>query len=300
MIDIEVQSQSQLGVISRPFSPQLKARTLSDPLREFYQSKVARIQAIDYPVVGVDISSWQGSIDWSRLAAKVYFVFIRAGRGNADRDAMYSVYLTNAHAKKRAVGVYWYMKPNTTGNWKNHLASIIPVYKSSGSQLPMVFDFEETALNKSNTMAWMTKIINGFKEETDQYPMIYTSSGFWNTNLERSDLPKQCLLWVAHWTTADTPIIPNDWGQINNPKTWTFWQHSSKGSGIDYGVSSLNIDLDRYHYSLSAFNSQFKTNLLPLDGTVPPPPPPPPPVEPTHDEKVERLWAYAKKQGWEV
>lgn len=303
MKDIEDQSQNQLGKISRPFSPQLKARTwYFDPVREFLQSKVQKAQAVDYPVVGVDISSWQGTIDWAKLASKIYFVFIRAGRGNADRDAMYNSYLTNAHAQKRAVGVYWYMKPNTTSNWKQHLASFVPIYKDSGSQLPPVFDVEETALNKSGTMAWMYKIQRDFEDQTNVTPMIYTSPGFWNGNLERSDFPKQLPLWVAHWTTADSPLLPNDWGAINNPKTWTFWQHAVLSNGAEYGVSSAKLDHDRYQYSLAYFNSQYKMNLLPLDDTVPPPPPPPPPppVEPTHDEKVERLWDYAIKQGWEV
>lgn len=295
MEDIEVKYRNQLGTISRPFSKQLKARETisihtyrdennklhidfrSDPVREFLQSKVQRIQAVDYPVVGVDVSEWQGTIDWAKLASKVYFVFIRAGYGNTYRDSKYNSNLSNAHSKGRGVGIYWYVKPNNNSNWRNHLDTIVPIYKDSGSQIPMVLDVEETALNKTDTTAWVYKLQRDFEDRTGVSPIIYTSAGWWNYNTYRNDWAKQLTLWVAHWTTADSPIIPNDWALINNPKTWTFWQWSSKGIGADYGVSSASIDLNRYHYSLIAFNSQFKMNLPSLD-TTPVPPPEPPPV----------------------
>ncbi len=295
MKDIEIAYVKDLGKISRPFSPQLKARQWTDPIREFYRSRIAKIEAILYPVVGVDISYWQGGIDWSRLASKVYFVFIRAGRGNADKDTFYGNYLKAAHNKGRGIGIYWYMKPNTATNWKQHLASFVPMYKDSGSQLPPVFDVEETALSKTETTGWLQKAVAGFQEQAGINPMIYTSAGFWNNNTYRNDWAKILDLWIAHWTISDEPIIPNDWGAINQPKTWTFWQHSSKGNGADYGVSSINIDLDRYHYSLAAFNQKYKMNLSPLE---PSPPPPPPTPEPTHDEQVKIMWAYGKSQKW--
>jgi hypothetical protein len=121
-------------------------------------------------------------------------------------------------------------------------------------------------------MGWFLKAVYRFIEETDIYPMIYTSAGWWNGHVARNDLAKQCKLWVAAWTTAESPIIPNDWGDINQPKTWTFWQYTSKLVGKDYGVSSTNLDGNRYHYSLAQFNQEFKTNLTPLGGELPPPP----------------------------
>lgn len=274
MKDIETYYAKDLGKISRPFSDQLKARTLADPIRELYRSKIAKIEALLYPVIGVDISYWQGNIDFGRLASKVYFIFIRAGRGNADYDTNYKVYLKGAHDRGRAVGIYWYMKPNTGTNWKQHVASFVSAYKDSGSQLPPVFDVEETSLSKTETTGWLQKAINSFYEQTNVYPMIYTSAGFWNANVYRNDWAKNLDLWDAHWTTADEPIIPNDWGAINNPETWDFWQHSSKGDGIAHGVSSTFIDLNRHHYSLATFNLRYKTNLSPLGSDIPIPPTP--------------------------
>lgn len=295
MKDIETYYANDLGKISRPFSDQLKARQWTDSIREIYRSKIVKAEALLYPVVGVDISSWQGNIDFGKLASKVYFIFIRAGRGNADYDVNYKVYLKGAHDKGRGVAIYWYMKPNTGINWKQHLASFVPVYKDSGSQLPPIFDAEETALSKTETTGWLQKAVAGFEDQAGISPMMYSSAGFWNGNVYRNDWAKALELYVAHWTTADEPIIPNDWGAINNPKTWDFWQHSNKGNGANYGVSSINIDLDRYHYSLAAFNQKYKMNLLPLESLPPTPPPTP---EPTHDEQVKIMWAYGKSKGW--
>lgn len=293
--DIETYYAQELGKISRPFSPQLKARRWTDPIREYYRSRIAKLEAILYPVVGVDISSWQGAINWDVLATKIYFVFIRAGRGNQDRDTSYSSYLKSAHDKGRGIGIYWYMKINTGTNWKNHLDTIVPIYKDSDSQLPPVFDVEETALSKTETTGWLQKAVMNFEDRAGVPAMIYTSAGFWNNNTYRNDWAKQLKLWTAHWTTADAPLIPNDWGAVANPRTWTFWQYSNKGVGNNYGVSSTSIDLDRYQYSLAAFNTQFKMSLTPLE-PVPPPPPPPPPL--TDHEMVIAMWNYGKTQGW--
>ena len=264
----------ELGSISRPFSPQLKARQWTDPLREFYQSKILRAYTLLYPVVGVDISYWQGGIDWSKLAEKVYFVFIRAGRGNVDRDTLYSANLRGAHSKGRAVGLYWYMMPRTATNFKTHIQSFAPIYKDSGSQLPPVFDLEENGgMSKTELTGWIYKAVRLFEDTVGVSPMIYSSAGFWNGNIYRNDWAKNLPLWIAHWTIADTPTIPNDWSAINNPKTWTFWQHAVTSDGLSYGVSSAKIDKNRYQFSLAHFNQQYNMNLPPLGEVVPPPPP---------------------------
>lgn len=277
MIDnIETYYIQELGKISRPFSQQLKARQWTDPIREVYRQHIAKLYALAYPVVGVDISYWQQSVDWNKMASKVYFVFIRAGRGNADRDTLYSSFLRGAHDKGRAVGIYWYMMPRTVTNFKTHVQSFAPIYKDSGSQLPPVFDVEDNGgMGKTALTGWLQKAVALFEDTTGVAPMIYTSAGFWNSNTYRNDWAKRLPLWVAHWTTADEPIIPNDWGAINQPKPWTFWQYTSKGKGFDYGVASLNIDLDRYYYSLTQFNQQYKMNLQPLEPLPPTPPPVP-------------------------
>jgi len=294
----EDQEITQLGTVSRPFSPQLKARKLTDPIREFYRAKIAKLQALIYPVVGVDVSYWQSAIDWNKLGKQVYFVFIRAGRGNADFDTMYESYLTGAHNAGRGIGLYWYMMPRTTSNFKLNVDSFVSRYRKSASQLPPVLDVEENGgMSKTELTGWIQKAVKYFQDATGVSPMIYTSPGFWNANTYRNDWAKQLMLWNAHWTTADEPIIPNDWGAVAQPRTWTFWQHSSKGDGAKYGASSTFIDLNRYHYSLATFNQQFNMDLKPLD-TAPIPPPPPPTPEPTHDEQVKIMWAYGKSQKW--
>ena len=273
MLDIETQNLKQLGLISRPFSSQLKARTLGDTITEFIASRTGKIQTVNYPVVGVDISYWQGSIDFGRLASKIYFAFVRAGRGNSDVDSLYSTNLGGLHRYGRAIGLYWYMMPRTGTNFRQHVDSFVPRWRDSGSQLPPVFDIEENGgMNKTDLTAWIQKAVARFEDATNVSPMIYTSAGFWNGNTYRNDWAKTLKLWVAHWTSLDNPLIPNDWGAISQPKTWDYWQHAVLPNGVEYGVSSQRLDHNRYHYSLAVFNSTYKMALPPL-GDVPPPVP---------------------------
>ena len=65
--------------------------------------------------------------------------------------------------------------------------------------------------------------------------VIYTNEGFWNSALQGSDAFSGHPLWVANYTTAAQPAIPNGWDD------WVLWQYSNAGSvdGIDG-----DVDLD--------------------------------------------------------
>jgi GH25 family lysozyme M1 (1,4-beta-N-acetylmuramidase) len=92
-------------------------------------------------------------------------------------------------------------------------------------------------------------------------PILYTNKYFYDTYLSNADLDEVADLWIAQWTTAQNPTIPNDY------TTWHFWQYTSKGVGPDWGVSSTYIDLNY-------FNGDYQA-LLDYINDAPPPPPAP-------------------------
>ena len=243
----------------------------------------------DWEVVGTDVSYWQGEIDWSVMKQKAQFSFIRAGYGNSWIDPFLHENSDEADAAGVEYGIYWYVKPGK--DWRKHAESFAAQYGASSGKLPPVADIESTGgLTKSELNNWLTKFVNKFEELTDTKLMIYTSPGFWNSNMPMTNWAKWLKLWVAHWTTADAPILPNDWTDINNPRTWEFWQWTSKGTGREYGASSTNIDLNRYHGSVAEFNAEYGTSISPINGEVPEPPPVVPPVvppEPTEEFTME-------------
>lgn len=240
-------------VDSRPFSDQLAPTTI-EPLS---------IVAKEYSVKGVDISYWQGDIDFSIMKPKVDFVIIRYAYGNKYQDANLYTYYKGAVDNGIAVMAYHYLKAGKS--WSEHAQTSAQLLKDYPA-LYMWGDAEETGgLNKPDLEGWLYKYFNKTLELTQgtwDLPTVgvYTSANFWNSYLPRTDWAKKLKLWVAHWTSGE-PLRPNDWLVPN--KMYSIHQYSSKGDGSLYGVESTYIDLNGYKGSYDDFNNEFNANIEP-------------------------------------
>lgn len=268
MMDIQIDKPRGMGG-----SPQLKAEgTLFQRILNAVRARIPGVQAVDYPVTGVDVSYWQGAIDWAKLATMADFAFIRAGYGNAEVDTRLTPNRDGATAYGVPFGLYWYCKPDKA--WDKHADAFYNAWKVQPGKLPPVIDVEENGgLDKSALENWLFKLVTRFEGNAGVPLMIYTSAGFWNANMPLTNWAKNRKLWVANWTTGSAPLLPNEWAGANNPRTWEFWQYSARGNGADYGVQSTYIDLNRYHFSAAQFNADY--------GAAVEPPAPPPPPEPS-------------------
>lgn len=270
----EIDSQKyQMGYSSRPsLSDRVKA-SLSP------EHEPERVQVADiWPVKMTDVSAWQGVIDFTLMCQQAQVIYIRAGYGNEGFDGTAATNAAGAKNVGMPWGLYWYVKAGK--DFKKHVASFKSVWQDFGGVMPPVWDCEYTdyLVNvKNNTGNWLTKLIKNWQDATGIDPIIYTRANWWNSNTYRMDWPKTLLLWTAHYNSGITePLIPDDWGKVANPRTWTFWQWSADGNGKGalHGVESYSIDLDRYNGSIAQFNNRFKTDIKPLGEVTPPPPPP--------------------------
>ena len=137
----------------------------------------------------------------------------------------------------------------------------------------MVIDAEWTNLGTMSTLAWYVNFRDRLEDLTGKTPAIYTSAGFWDARVARSEQFLANKLWVANWTLADHPLLPKDWQYAD----WVHWQHSADNNGRarEYGMiadGDPDIDLDRYFGSVDQFNAEYGTHILPI-GDEPPPPP---------------------------
>jgi len=255
------------------------ARILPNSIAPTYEQLELASQIFE--VVGIDTSYWNGIQDGSITRLKAQFQFIRLGFGNKGIDSAATAFASQCETWGIEYGMYWFVKVLSTTNWKDHASMFSTLWKDMPGKLPPVLDCESTVLGKEATSGWLYKLVREFQDITGISPMIYTSAGWWNSNVARNDWAKQLQLMVAHWTTMLSPTIPWDWGAINNPKEYTFWQHNAEGNGLasEYGFTNGDDDIDRqrYHFKIPTFNLSYGTNISPLG--EPPPPPPPPPGE---------------------
>ncbi|MEZ0227310.1 MAG: glycoside hydrolase family 25 protein, partial [Planctomycetota bacterium] len=130
---------------------------------------------------GVDVSVWQGTIDWNKVAKSgVKFAICRVSHGTKIKDTQFKRNWQEIKKKGLVRGVYQYFIPSQSATQQaNMLCNAIG--KLGPGDLPPVLDVEERAgaspaQIKKAIETWV-KIV---KKKTGLAPIIYTSPGFWN------------------------------------------------------------------------------------------------------------------------
>ena len=194
---------------------------------------------------GIDVSHWQGLIDWSRVrAAGKTFAVIKATEGVNFLDDRYAQNKAGALAQGMKVGAYHFARPGNDpvreADWFVNNMGL-----QRGMLIPAL-DIESTGgLGPTALTTWTKAFLGRVTERTGAKPMIYTSPAFWRNNLNDSRWFADngySVLWVAHWNTTSPSMPASNWGG----KSWTFWQYTS--SGTVPGISG-RVDLDRYRLS---------------------------------------------------
>ena len=272
------------GIHSRPFSKELNAYNgvldaewdYGGVLTASILSRTSTLLVDPWQVKIADLSYWQGDIDFAKLATKVQVVILRGIYGNKTIDLKFDEYYTKAKDNGLEIMIYHYLKPSA--NWKTHAETMISLTRNYPN-IGLWGDLEENGnLNKAMLESWIKKYFDAVLA-VEKKTGIYSSKGFLDANLGLTNWLKWLDLWIAAWTIAPYPSMPNEWTNINNPRTWKLWQWTSKGSGFDHGVSSKYIDLNRYHGTIEEFNAEYGTDIKSLEQEIPDPPLPPTPPE---------------------
>jgi GH25 family lysozyme M1 (1,4-beta-N-acetylmuramidase) len=196
---------------------------------------------------GVDISHWQGTINWASVAkAGKKFAFMKATEDTYYADPTYTSNRDQAKANGIAVGAYHFAQPSTTaGNATAQADWFISMANPAKGEMLPVLDLERTnGLTDPQLIAWVQEYLGRIYQRLGVRAIIYCSPSFWQNYMSNTTWFAQNgyqVLWIAHWTTATTPWLPaGGWGGYG----WTFWQYTS--SGTVSGISG-RVDLDRYN-----------------------------------------------------
>jgi GH25 family lysozyme M1 (1,4-beta-N-acetylmuramidase) len=189
-------------------------------------------------VEGVDVSSWQGHIDWSAVAhAGIRYAIVRIGDGTY-HDPDFATNWSGAHRAGLIRGAYQYFEPRTDALVQANLV-VTAVGRLGAGDLPVTLDVEKPSpgVSPSAYAAAIRRWVDRVYQGTGRHPIIYTGRYYWDPYVASSafnTLP----LWHAQYTSASCPNINDRW------HTWTFWQYTS--SGRVAGISG-NVDRDRFN-----------------------------------------------------
>jgi lysozyme len=212
-------------------------------------------------VEGIDVSHWQGTIDWSTVAATgKRFAIFKATEGTTYVD---DTFAQNWQGSKRAGlirGAYHYFRPARDPIAQANFFADVMGPLGPGD-LPPMLDLEETdGLSPSRVAAATRRFLDHLQLRTGRVPMIYTGYYFWRDQVGNpSGFSHYPLVMAAY--VRGCPLVPDSWGRF------TMWQYSSTGR---VGGIRGNVDLD-------VFDGDMNALVALAQGTVQTPTPTPTP-----------------------
>ena len=223
-------------------------------------------QFLSYGVsYGIDVSEWQGDIDWKKVASTgISFAIIRCGfrfieSNELGEDANFRKNIEGAIDAGLKVGVYFYgtaINKTEALEEANYTINLIKDYNLS---YPIVYDAETFDRGRLEGVSYSTITDNilTYMDEIESYgyaSMVYSNSSAFYNRLDTGKFDSR-LLWLAHY------IDKTDYkGNYN------MWQYTSEGSvsGISGNVD-LNVSYFKYVDNISDIVKNPKNEEIVVD-----------------------------------
>lgn len=210
---------------------------------------LALAEPLEYKI-GIDVSHWDGTINWELVKPNISFAILKATEGLTYVDDKFFFNKTACKSLGIKVGVYHFFRSNldpiaqanffyNTVNDKTIKCWVVDVETDDGN-----FNNQSIAVNLHAFLVHLESL-TGFA------PVIYTGAWFWNPHIGYQNWTSRYTNWIA--TYGPAPIVPIGWDDCD------IWQYSS--SGQVPGVPT-KVDMNR---------TQMDLEIL-FGGEVPPPP----------------------------
>jgi GH25 family lysozyme M1 (1,4-beta-N-acetylmuramidase) len=232
-----------------------------------YQIALIVINPIAGREPGLDVSNHDETINWRKVKnAGFSFAYAKATEGITFRDKFFPDNWRHIQSVGMIRGAYHFFRPRFDAkeqarNFLDYVASVDPIQPGD---LPPALDLEHFPDHilkewESLTLKERVKVVRTWidvvESELNRKTMIYTSFGFWDTFMpgvkDFADHP----LWVANFTSASKPKLPNEW------LTWKIWQFSER-EDIS-GIPAADEDGDRFNGSLADLLAFIPTTIIP-------------------------------------
>jgi lysozyme len=189
-------------------------------------------------VQGVDISHYDGMIDWpTAKAAGISFAFAKATEGTTFVDPMFSTNWSGMKAAGVARGAYHFFHADLDPMQQATFV-LQTVGQLDADDLPITLDLETTnGQSEATILANATTFLQAVTQATGKTAVLYVSPSFLSSYAGLAGYQ----LWIANWG-VNCPDVPSPWS------TYTFWQTSDSGSVN--GIPST-VDLDVFNGTLS-------------------------------------------------
>lgn len=207
-----------------------------------------------YPISGVDVSHYQGIIDWDILGNQgVIFAYIKATEGSSHVDECFLENWKQAPNSGIIAGAYHFFSFDSPG--KDQAEHYIDIVEKYDGMLPPAIDVEYYADKKVNppnpedVQRELQILVDELQNFYGMKVVVYSTEEIWNEYLKGhfNENP----IWIRNIFT--TPGIE---------EKWTFWQYSNRGRLKGYSGDESFIDLNVFYGNKNEWDSWLESNKV--------------------------------------
>lgn len=197
---------------------------------------------------GIDVSEWQGNIDFQAVRdAGIEAVYIRSSEGNDYVDHYFESNYAKATEAGLKVGFYHYVTARTVEEGIEQARFFASVVSTKIIDLRLAMDFESFGnLSVQEINEISEAFLTTLEEVTGKEVVIYSDASNARDVFSR-ELAENYPIWVAEYFVEE-PFDNGKW------ETWVGFQYSDRGR-----VSGINGSVDRDEYTNGIFLDERST-----------------------------------------
>ncbi|MDO4357925.1 MAG: GH25 family lysozyme [Clostridia bacterium] len=206
----------------------------------------------EYPVRGVDVSHYQGEIDWDVLAGQgIRFAFIKATEGSGSVDERFVYNFDQARKAGLRVGAYHFFSFDSPG--LTQAENFIQTVAEAPDALPPVIDVEFYGGKERNPPApekvWpeLDALVSRLEEYYGHPPILYATERAYRLYI--ANRYENCDIWIR-----DVFARP----KLSDDRAWTFWQYADRARLDGYDGEEQFIDLNAFNGTIEEFEQYAK------------------------------------------
>jgi len=186
-------------------------------------------------VYGMDVSGYQGSVDWATAYANgARFAYIKATEGTGYTNPSFAQQYNGSYGVGMIRGAYHFALPNNSGGaaQADYFIANGGGWSGDGQTLPGALDIEYNpysggtcyGLSAASMVAWIQAFSDEYHAREGVYPTIYSTTDWWTTCTGNSAaFASTNPLWIARYSSS-AGTLPAGWGY------YTFWQNADSGT----------------------------------------------------------------------
>lgn len=219
----------------------------------FFAARSASVLDRDKTYIkGVDVSVYQGNIDWKTLAKQdIYFAYIKASEGTDFTDPNFETNwsaIDNTDLKK---GAYHFVTFDESG--KKQAEHFISLVSAEDNDLPPAIDLElygkylENPPDAKTIYKIVEEMMPILEEHFGMKPVIYTNYLTYNEYLTSSYL--ETPIWICDISDTEP--------DMKGEHQWKFWQYDQRHILQGYDGKEKFIDINLYNGNYNDFVNEF-------------------------------------------